>query len=374
VNPFIFDRPLAPEDLIDREPEAAALLDRAVGSTNSRLTSPRRFGKTSLLQRVLRDADLEGFSTVYVDLYGITTLGRLARTLETAYEQRLKGAMARAFTGLRRAAVARGKLGAGPIGAEVELLPAADQERILLEILDLPRRLHERTGVRTVVAFDEFQVVLDVGQRMDALIRSVIQHHGPAANYIFAGSHPGLMSALFAERERPLYAQAAPLRLGRLDDGDLAEYVAERFERSGRDATPALGSVIDAAGGHPQRAMLLAHLLWEETEPGGVAGDETFTAAWEAAGRWLAEDFEQAWARWTLVERRLVTATASARDGLYARATLQRFELSKASAQKAARRLIEAGELERDEHSPTGHRLIDPLLERWVAAGARWPS
>jgi hypothetical protein len=209
---------------------------------------------------------------------------------------------------------------------------------------------------------------------MDALIRSVIQHHGASANYIFAGSHPGLMSALFAERERPLYAQAAPLRLGRLGDEDLAEYVAGRFERTGRDATAALDPLLDAAGGHPQRAMLLAHLLWEETPPGGAADGDTFASAWEAAGRWLAEDFEQAWARWTLVERRLVTATASSRDGLYARATLQRFELSKASAQKAARRLIEAGELERDPHAATGHRLIDPLLERWVAAGARWPA
>ena len=374
MNPFVFDRPVVPDDLINRDAEARDLLGRATGASNSRLSSPRRFGKTSLLQRVLRDADLEGFGTVYVDLYGTTTLGRLARTLEAAYERRLKGAMARAFSGLRRAAVARGRLGGGPVGAEIELLPPADQEKVLLDVLDLPARLHEKTGIRTVVAFDEFQVVLDVGQHLDALIRSVIQHHAQSANYIFAGSHPGLMSALFAERERPLYGQAAAVRLGRLDDGDIAGYVAERFARTGRDATRALPGLLDAAGGHPQRAMLLAHLLWEATGPRGEAGEDTFADAFAAAGRWLAEDFEQTWERWSLVERRVVTATASAREGLYARGTLQRFELSKASAQKASKRLIEAGELERDEQAPTGLRLIDPLLERWVAAGARWPS
>lgn len=374
MNPFIFDRPVLPEDLIDRDPEVADLLGRAVGASNSRLSSPRRFGKTSLVQRVLRDADREGFGTVYVDLYGITTLGRLARTLEAAYEQRLKGALARAFSGMRRAAVARGRVGGGPVGAEIELLAPADQERILLDVLDLPARLHEKTGLRTVVAFDEFQVVLDVGGHLDALIRSVIQHHAQSANYIFAGSHPGLMTALFAERERPLYAQAAAVRLGRLDDADLADYVAERFARTGRDATGALPALLDSAGGHPQRAMLLAHLLWEATGPRGAADDDTFAEAFAAAGRWLSEDFEATWGRWTLVERRVVTATASAPERLYARRTLQRFELSKASAQKAAKRLIEGGELERDDRSPTGLRLIDPLLERWVGAGARWPS
>ena len=37
MNPFITDRPQAPEELIDRETEAATLLDLALGGHNSRV-------------------------------------------------------------------------------------------------------------------------------------------------------------------------------------------------------------------------------------------------------------------------------------------------------------------------------------------------
>ncbi len=65
----------------------------------------------------------------------------------------------------------------------------------LVDRLALPRRLYARDGTRTLVVFDEFQDVLAVADRADAVIRSEIQHHGDAASYIFAGSHVGMMRA-----------------------------------------------------------------------------------------------------------------------------------------------------------------------------------
>lgn len=53
------------------------------------------------------------------------------------------------------------------------------------------------------VVFDEYQVVLQA--ELDALIRSVIQHHGRGVTYVFSGSHPGMMTSLFADRTRPFY-------------------------------------------------------------------------------------------------------------------------------------------------------------------------
>src|SRR3712207_1719998 len=92
INPFIFDRPIDPDDLIDREREAAELLERAIGGSNSRLSSPRRYGKPSLLRRVLRDADRQGLGTVYVDFFGATSLPQITALIEDAYDQQLKGA------------------------------------------------------------------------------------------------------------------------------------------------------------------------------------------------------------------------------------------------------------------------------------------
>ncbi|CAN5571123.1 hypothetical protein BH20ACT19_BH20ACT19_11410 [soil metagenome] len=37
-------------------------------------------------------------------------------------------------------------------------------------------------------------------------------------------------------------------------------------------------------------------------------------------------------------------------------------------------RLADDGDVAEDEQSPTGWRLIDPLLARWIRAGRTWPQ
>jgi len=53
VNPFVYSRPVAPEDVVDREDEVRRLLRNAVGGHYVRLYAPRKYGKTSLLKRAL---------------------------------------------------------------------------------------------------------------------------------------------------------------------------------------------------------------------------------------------------------------------------------------------------------------------------------
>ena len=132
---------------------------------------------------------------------------------------------------------------------------------------------------------------------MDALLRSHIQFQGEVASFIFAGSEPGLMRELFEDRERPLYGQAVPMRLGRLDDGDIAAYIVDRFRETGRSVGDALNPLIAAAQGHPQRAMLLAHRLWEEVEPKGTATLADWSGAHAATLRELQPEFDANWRR-----------------------------------------------------------------------------
>jgi len=56
MNPFVFDRPVPPEMVIGREPDARALLEAVTGGVNATLYAPRRFGKTSLIAKVLAEA------------------------------------------------------------------------------------------------------------------------------------------------------------------------------------------------------------------------------------------------------------------------------------------------------------------------------
>jgi uncharacterized protein len=372
-NPFVFDRPLEPGDLVDREDELAVLTERLRDTVNTRLSSPRDYGKTSLLHRAIADARTGGAGAVLVDLYGLRTAGQMAAQIELAYEALPAGPLRSAWAALRQRG---GTIGfTSPVGGATLGLGAGETGvRALLDSLGLPRRLHEKTGQRMMVVFDEFQVVMKAD--LDGLIRSVIQHHGRGVTYVFSGSHPGMMRTLFVDRKRPFYGQAAPLELGRLPRPALGDYIADRFHRTQRDAGEPLGLLLDLVNGHPQRAMLFAHLLWRNTEEGGEAGEQAWLSTYAEAWAYLQGDFEATWDSLSVVEAGVVDAVAAGVQSLTGKAGREIFGLPAGStAFEAAGRLVDRGLLSR---SGAGRQsvleLVDPVFARWVVQGRRWTT
>lgn len=69
----------------------------------------------------------------------------------------------------------------GGVGGELEPVQRREQQR-LSDMLDLPKRVFERNGARTLVVFDEFQDLLRVDGEVDGLLRSKIQFHRDEAS------------------------------------------------------------------------------------------------------------------------------------------------------------------------------------------------
>src|SRR5437764_1845924 len=271
VNPFVYSHPIAPDDIIDRDDETTRLLAAAVGGHYVRLYAPRKYGKTSLLRRVLRDAEREeGMIPILVDFYGVLSVADVAIRFERAYARQLKGKVRARIEDILQSTGLGLSLGALGISAKLQVDPRTDPLPALHALLDLPLRLEEGGGFRALIVLDEFQDVTKV-KEMDAVLRSHIQFQGEVASFVFAGSEPGLMRQLFEDRERPLYGPALPMRLDRLADADIAGYIIDRFRETGRNVGEALNPLVAAAHGHPQRAMLLAHRLWDEVAPDGTA-------------------------------------------------------------------------------------------------------
>jgi hypothetical protein len=369
VNPFRYSEPVPASELIDRDEETTLLVETAVSGNNSRILAPRRYGKTSLLNRLGEALAQEGWNAVYVDFFGVLTLADVAARVERAYALQLEGKVAAWFAGFRRRLRPSLRIGADEgVSADLELALDPAAEPPLLERLAIPKRMFERTGTRTLVVFDEFQDVLTASDRADAVIRSEIQHHGDAASYVFAGSQLGMMRSLFADKRRALYGQARALDLSPLDPTDVATYLDGRFRATNREIGDALDPLLDLTRGHPQRTMLLAHLLWERTPPGGRAGDQEWLGASEQAMLEVQDELRAIWTGLSPGQRRVLTSVAENREGIYAAG--RRYGGSRGGAAKAAvDALLDSGEIHPDADARTGYRVVDPLLGGWVAAG-----
>jgi hypothetical protein len=364
ASPFVYEKPVSPEALVDREAELEELVDRALDARNSRLEGPRRYGKTSLISAALARCERHDAIAIRVDFLGCVSAVDVAERIERAYSAQLDSPLRRWFSGLIRTLNPTVSAAPGGVGVRAEPRITAPG---LLDRLALPRRINERTGRMCVVAFDEFQEVLKLGPSLPGVFRSELEGQGSAAAYIFSGSHPGLMREMFSDRRHAFFAQARPVTIGALPADALADFIVQQFDLTNRDPGEALGPLLDAAEGHPQRAMLLAHHLHERVKAGGSADLEEWFEALDGAQSETLGEIQILWGACTELERRVLKAIAHRTVALGGREAEIRFGLRKSgSTAVAVERLVADGHLVADLSTRTGYRVVDPFLAAWL--------
>lgn len=377
LRPFPFETPIAAEALIDRRAELELLSQAAAERVHIRLAGPRRFGKTSLLLAHAARLRGSGFRTVHVDMYGVTSLGEVCVRIASSYA-RLNDSRLRGHLDSLGARLGMSLTAAGPgltLGPR-HVPPPESTQTAAAELLDLPLRLYQRDAIPTLVVFDEFQDLLTAGTSLDGLLRSHVQYHADAAVYIYAGSQPSLMRKVFSDRERPLYGQAEPLELGPLPQDDVLSELSERFDELGQDSAGALAPLVLTAAGHPQRTMLLAHLLHRElsarelggttlTEGGSVDGIALADAVVRRALSMTDEAHQAVWDGLSSGKKAVLAALADG-DSPTGTTTARRIGLSRATLQSALRELGKEGQHVTRAEAGDPWRYVDPLLALWV--------
>lgn len=362
LNPFQISGPLRAEAMIDRQREVRALFDLADGGHSARVVAPRRYGKSSVLGAVLGEAARLGMPTAHVDLMDVLTLGAVVTRFERAYNRSLKGPLRSAASDILKTWKIGVSLGGGGFAVRMLSNPTLDAESVLLKLLELPTRLAEKTGVRTILVLDEIQDILNV-DGADGILRSVIQYQADDASYLFAGSSPSLIAKLFSDPSRPFLEHALPVPLGPLPDAESARHIGDRFAATGRDVGDALDPLIEFVRGHPQRTMLLAHHLWSLT-PRGARADE---GVWLAALRRAHEDARPILrARYEALpvnEKRLALALATGAGSVYDVRVHTAVGLKRGSIRFTLEALEGRAETIRVDGAPV---LADPLFEYWL--------
>lgn len=365
MNPFNYQGPVTPANLIDRRAELDALQRAAADRIAVRLAAPRRFGKSSLLDAHVLAMREAGHRAVRVDFSKVATVGDAAARVARAYGDLPSdpGRVVRRWA----ARLGLGVSVAGVVGVSIASRPprpAADEARAaLLELLDVPRHLHDGDGEMTVVCIDEFQDLLVADDALDGLVRSVVQHHGEAATYVFAGSQPSLMHALFSKQERPFYGQARPLELPPLPVAEAAHDIEALLAMDDLDPGGTVDELLVFSAGHPQRTILLAHHLYDllaEPEP-------TDDLAAEAIERALRETRDAHQAAWDGIGRNERLVLLALGDGQAPTGSIVAGEhrVARSTLQQALDRLLGDGRhVRRDADGRP--RLLDPLFAEWL--------
>lgn len=364
MNPFDYQGPVGPAHLIDRGTELEALQTAAANRVAIRLAAPRRFGKSSLLEAhvvAMRDV---GHRAVRVDFSKVSTVGDVAVRLAHAYRELPAEPRRIVSRWAGRLGITATAAGVGfTVAPQVPRLAADEARAALLQLLDAPRALFEGDGELTVICFDEFQDLLVADDALDGLFRSVIQHHGKAAAYVFAGSQPSLMRALFSEYERPFYGQARPLELSTLPLDEAANDIEALLGAEGLEADGAVDELLAFTGGHPQRTILLAHHLYELLD----RGEQLERPAAAAIDLALTETADALQAQWDGFDRNERVVLMALSDGQAPTGSIVASEhrIPRSTMREALDRLLaDQRHVQRDADGKP--YLLDPLLAEWL--------
>jgi uncharacterized protein len=375
--PFRFGQVVAGEYFVGRDAEIASLSVDLRTATNVVLISPRRYGKTSLVLRVLRALEREGSLVAYIDLLRTPSKERFAGHVAAAMYHGLLGRGAQAlqratewFTQLRvRPRITLNQDGT-PSFEFSGGAPSVDVDATIEHLLEMPQTVALERKRRVVVVFDEFQEVLDLDPALPGLMRSVFQAQGEVA-HVFLGSRQHLLRRVFADRYQPLYRLARPMTLGPIDEAVFARYIRERFAAGRSQITQAgIETLLAATGGHPNDTQELAHFTWVRAIAEGTpATSETVRRALGEVVSAESGRFIVIWNNLSPLQRRALTAAAHDGTRLYASEVRRRFQLGDPSGlQKALQRLTELELIESVQRGT--YRVPDLFLRAWLTQTA----
>lgn len=267
-NPFITSGYVSPEYFCDRENETRQLVQNIQGHSHTVLISPRRMGKTGLIEHCFNQEVIKNdYHTFFLDIYSTMNLNdfvfllgnRICRSLKTKDKQLMemfvKVVKSIQFTiGFDEAGMMNGSFGLGDI---------KDSQKSLEEIF----QYLEEAKRPCVVAIDEFQQIEKYPEKnVEALLRTYIQHCNNAT-FIFAGSQRHIIQNMFASASKPFYNSSNMMSLAPIAKEKYVEFAVRMFAIFGKVCAPEyIDNLYDTLEGHTWYMQAVLYLAFYMTD------------------------------------------------------------------------------------------------------------
>ena len=367
-RPFTFGVAASGENFTDREAETKRLLTNFRHGVNTILISPRRWGKTSLVQKVCRLAQSDKLRVVYMDAFSCRSERDFCDAFASAV---LKQTSTKAEEWLESVKLflsrVSPKISLGPdpmtdFSISLEMNPKREE---VDEILQLPEKIARKRGWRIVVCVDEFQQIAEFtdSKAFQKKLRSVWQLQ-ESVSYCLFGSKKHLMNELFEKKSLPFYKFGDAIYLQKIGTADWVDYIRSRFEATGKRVSRELAEKIcQRADNHSSYVQQLAWLVWTHTED--EATEQDFDNAWRDIVDQNTPLFKKQTESLTTYQMNFLRAVVDGvSDEFTTQEVLRKYQLGTSANVSAVKRALEKKELIEVEKRQVV--IPDPILKEWL--------
>ena len=282
INPFIVTGKIEPAYFCDRVQESARLIKSLTNGNNMVIISPRRMGKTGLIQFCYEKPEIKKeYYTFFIDILHTSSLREFTYLLGRAiYETLLPRSKKMAKLFVQTLKSISGKFGFDPITGlptfNVELGDIDRPEYTLEEIF----QLLVAADKPCIVAIDEFQQIAKYSEKnIEALLRTHIQKIRNC-NFVFAGSERHMMQEMFMSSARPFYHSADIMELNAIAPEIYIPFIVGQFEsRNRKISNKNVEKVYNLFKGHTYYIQKTFNEAFADTPEGDECSIETLRTA-----------------------------------------------------------------------------------------------
>ena len=271
--PFVYGRIADDLNFTDRKNEVALLTQNFKNLINTVIISPRRWGKTSLVNKCakLLSAETKNTLVCHVDIFNCRTeeqfytayANALMRVSTSAWEEFVAGV--KKYLSRMAPTVS---LSEGSQSYELSFGIGFKDNRLSYdEILDLPQQIAKDKGKKIIVCIDEFQ---NINEYEDSLafqrkLRAHWQTHTSVC-YCLYGSKRHMLLSIFNDYSMPFYKFGDILFLQKIERKDWVAFISQRFADTGKQISDELsGMIADKMKNHPYYTQQLSQQTWLRT-------------------------------------------------------------------------------------------------------------
>lgn len=368
-NPFIVTGKIEAEFFCDRVNESARLIKSTKNGNNMVIISPRRMGKTGLIQFCYDKEEIsENYYTFFLDILHTSSLREFTYLLgKTIFDTLLTKSKKMTTLITQTLKSLSGKFGFDPLTGlptfSVELGDIDKPEYTLEEIF----KLISSADKPCIIAIDEFQQISKYPEKnIEALLRTHIQKIRNC-NFIFAGSERTMMQEMFLSSARPFYRSSDIMELNAIDKDIYISFVKDNFSKRNRSISEEVISyVYDLFSGHTFYIQKAFNEAYANTPESYECTIETVNAAIDDMIGLYDTIFREILSNIPGKQKEILYAIAKEGNAtqILSAAFIKRYSLSSASSiQAAVKKLLERDLINEREKS---YFLTDRLLEMWI--------
>jgi AAA+ ATPase superfamily predicted ATPase len=349
ANPFKFGSVVGEDFFTDRQKEAEEAKNILASSNHLVLISPRRYGKTSLVNKVTSSLSRP---VIYMDLQLATDVSDLATQLLKKFLNVNKWEKIKHFLANFRI-VPTIELNPQTSKMEVSFSPSSSNKFTPLEdVLNLIEKTG-KGGNKPIVVLDEFQEITHLDKNLLKQLRAVIQHH-KNVNYVFLGSLESMMKTIFESKKSPFYHFGSLMALDKIPCNDFFTYLKKRFEKVTNKSEAVSREILEFTDSHPYYTQQLAFYCFSFLEREKYKKDMLSLVA-QSIITIHDKDYERLWNTISQTDKKILIALAMQKK-------LSSISFHQSTAYSGIARLISRGYIIKNK----GYEFDDPFFRDWI--------